>query len=212
MAGKTERRHLLLNGRRVPYWLRLPSRLDPAQALPLIVCVAIPGWERNADAARALTLALERDEPALRARAIADVQADHAVVCEGRPEPTRLQIELVGLRSDQGAVAALLFAGPEGFPDDDRRALGDATTRPRDGRATLTFPKLAPGLYAAVMLHDENDNQKMDTSLGFPLEGYGCSNNPKPLFRGPRWSEGRFLITGAGAERRIRVEAIYLHR
>jgi uncharacterized protein (DUF2141 family) len=43
------------------------------------------------------------------------------------------------------------------------------------------FDGLVPGQYGIALLHDENKNDKMDSNrFGFPREGYGVSNNPRP--------------------------------
>ena len=62
------------------------------------------------------------------------------------------------------------------------------------------FSNLPPGTYAAKVMHDENDNGKLDTNfMGMPIEGYGFSNNPQ-LLRKPTFDEAKFdLGAGGGA-------------
>ena len=39
---------------------------------------------------------------------------------------------------------------------------------------------LPAGNYAVQVMHDENENNKLDTNfMGMPIEGYGFSNNPR---------------------------------
>ena len=47
----------------------------------------------------------------------------------------------------------------------------------KDKKATFEVPNLAFDDYAAIILHDENDNGKIDHSMGFPSEQLGYSNN-----------------------------------
>ncbi len=48
----------------------------------------------------------------------------------------------------------------------------------KDGKVTATFTNVAPGTYAILVLHDANDNSKMDFEAnGMPIESYGTSNS-----------------------------------
>ncbi len=65
------------------------------------------------------------------------------------------------------------------------------------GQVTVKFADLPEGDYAVTVIHDENDNQKLD--LGFmhiPTEGWGNSNNPK-VWRKPYFSEVKVGIGAA---------------
>ena len=66
------------------------------------------------------------------------------------------------------------------------------------GTLVVNFGDLPAGTYAVMVLHDENDNHKMDTGfMGIPSEGYGFSNNPQ-VHRKPYFSETKFEV-GADA-------------
>lgn len=72
-----------------------------------------------------------------------------------------------------------------------------------DGTYLARFGKLPPGEYAVVVVHDENDNGKLDTGfLGFGGESYAYSNDAKPLFGRPGFDEAKFAIT---ADTRIEI-------
>jgi uncharacterized protein (DUF2141 family) len=65
-----------------------------------------------------------------------------------------------------------------------------------DGTYLARFGKLPPGEYAVVVVHDENDNGKLDTGfLGFGGESYAYSNDAKPLFGRPGFDEVKFAVT-----------------
>lgn len=71
----------------------------------------------------------------------------------------------------------------------------------------VQFADLKPGTYALYVLHDENENQKMDMKwLPYPRpgEGVGASNNPKGR---PKWDDAKFTV-GPG-ENKIRVKLKY---
>ena len=122
-----------------------------------------------------------------------------------------LHVLVTGIRNDKGQIAASLFAGEKGFPDDDTRAVSRQTTVIKDHSALLTFDGLMPGKYALALLHDENKNHKMDMNrFGFPREGYGVSNNPRPTRRGPKFSDAEFSVPESHSEQTITVKIIYL--
>jgi uncharacterized protein (DUF2141 family) len=79
------------------------------------------------------------------------------------------------------------------------KAFRRAETKPRGGRATCTFPGLPAGTYAIGLLHDENDNGKMDTNfVGLPKEGYGASNDAKATFGPPKFKDAKVELGGGG--------------
>ena len=60
-------------------------------------------------------------------------------------------------------------------------------------KATISLVGLASGNYAIAILHDENDDGKMNTNfLGLPKEGYGFSNNVMGTFGPPTFSKASF--------------------
>ncbi|PWK17267.1 DUF2141 domain-containing protein [Xanthomarina spongicola] len=73
-----------------------------------------------------------------------------------------------------------------------------------DGIVTVTFENVAPGNYAIMVLHDENDNSKMDfDATGRPSESYGMSNNPM-LFGPPTFTDAKFELLKENLEIHIR--------
>lgn len=54
---------------------------------------------------------------------------------------------------------------------------------------------LKPGVYAAQIFHDLNENGKLDTNaLGIPKEPYGFSNNKKGIFGKPKFKKVSFVV------------------
>jgi uncharacterized protein (DUF2141 family) len=126
-------------------------------------------------------------------------------------QKVRLVITVTGIRNDKGHIAASLFNGEKGFPNDDSRAVGRKLNAIKDRAATIVFDEVPPGTYGVALLHDEDKNNKLDTNLfGFPREGYGVSNNPRPARRSPRFSDARFVAAQAGKEQNIEVKIVYL--
>jgi uncharacterized protein (DUF2141 family) len=127
------------------------------------------------------------------------------------PGRVRLTVTVTSIRNDNGHIAASLFNGEKGFPGDDMRAVGHQISPINDRKATVVFDDLSPGSYGVALLHDENRNHKMDSNrFGFPREGYGISNNPRPTRRGPKYGDARFVVTPDSKEQRIVVKIVYL--
>lgn len=125
------------------------------------------------------------------------------------PVPTRLSVVVTGLRNDNGKVPIALYQGADGFDNPNKSYAAEIASIDR-GRAVVNFSRVPTGDYAILALHDENENNKMDTSFGYPQEGFGASTNPKPRFGPFKFEDARFHIAGESAERRITIRAIYL--
>lgn len=126
----------------------------------------------------------------------------------GASPVARLDVGIGKLRSDKGMIRVCLTADPENFPAciDDARALSrsvPAATR------DIAFEGLAPGTYAVAVIHDENGNNKLDTTLGIPREGFGFSRNPAIGFGPPKFAAARFALTDAGATQDIRIRYLF---
>lgn len=107
-----------------------------------------------------------------------------------------IKIVITNLRNDKGHVLVSLFKEGAGYPDDASKALRKIKLDIRNKKASVIFTGLASGDYAIAILHDENDDQKMNkNSLGLPKEGYGFSNNVKGAFGPPSWSKANFKHT-----------------
>ncbi|PTM08185.1 MAG: hypothetical protein DA407_08695 [Bacteroidetes bacterium] len=82
--------------------------------------------------------------------------------------------------------------------------LQQAATKVNDGKVIVTFKNVAPGNYALLALHDENDNNKMDFEPnGMPMESFGLSNNPM-LMGPPAFSDGKFEVANENVELTIK--------
>jgi len=70
----------------------------------------------------------------------------------------------------------------------------NAESKVKDGKATITFENVKPGEYAIMVLHDSNENGRMDfEDNGMPKESYGMSNNPRS-FGPPIYDDAKFEL------------------
>ena len=108
-----------------------------------------------------------------------------------------LEIEVVGLRNDNGQVGCSLFNEPDAFPRNGDKVLQHIWAPVHGGKALCSFIGLAPGKYAAVVYHDENKNGKFDqNALGMPKEGYGFTRDAAALFSPPSFDAASLDYTG----------------
>jgi len=110
-----------------------------------------------------------------------------------------LTVEVRGLRSDQGEVRVGLFNDARTFATDDGK-IAEIVLKPSGGVARGTFADLAPGAYAIAAYHDENTNRSFDKGLfGWPLEGYGFSNDAPVFLGAPPFERAAFPVAAEGA-------------
>lgn len=75
------------------------------------------------------------------------------------------------------------------------KGIQNAKSKVKDGKVIVTFENVTPGNYAIMVLHDENDNERMDMEVnGMPKESYGMSNNPM-LYGPPTFNDAQFELT-----------------
>lgn len=107
-----------------------------------------------------------------------------------------LVIKVDGLRNSKGVVQFALYNRDDTIPDENFQHYYKIGTSDIDnGSAILTFTNLPPGRYAVNILHDENENGKIDKGLVLPKEGIGFSNYETiNLLNRPKFSKASFEL------------------
>jgi uncharacterized protein (DUF2141 family) len=106
-----------------------------------------------------------------------------------------VRVDVTGFKSTTGEVRCAMFRDPGGFPRDLTRAERRVPAAIKADAATCLFENVAAGPAAVSVIHDANDNKKLDFKFGFiPREGLGWSNNPKVGMRPPSFEAARFDI------------------
>jgi len=113
-------------------------------------------------------------------------------------ETCKLGIEIKGLRNDKGSLMLAIYNSADGFPDDKNKIYMNKIIQLKNADlANLTLDLPAKGSYAIAIIHDENENQKLDTNFfGVPTEGYGFSNNKTGMFGPPSFKDSSFSLLG----------------
>lgn len=132
-------------------------------------------------------------------------------LCTAFPPATEdgIIINITNLRNDKGHVLVSLFKEGEGFPDKAEKAFRKEKVAVSNKKATIQFSSVPAGNYAVAILHDENDDAKMNkTWLGLPKEGYGFSNNVMGTLGPPAYNKASFRHT-AGQATTIEIKTKY---
>ena len=86
-----------------------------------------------------------------------------------------------------------------------KEALVGLSSEIKDGFAKVTFTNVTPGTYGIVVLHDKNDNKRMDFEpSGMPKEAFGVSNNVM-VMGPPQWNDAKFEVADTPIEMEIRL-------
>lgn len=105
-------------------------------------------------------------------------------------------MEIQKLRNDRGHLLAGVYDDPRGFPREGRPTR-EAKVEIQGGRAAIDFEGLPAGEYAIAVLHDENDDGKMNYNrLKIPTEGFGMTNFTKLRLSPPSFDEAKFEYSG----------------
>lgn len=104
------------------------------------------------------------------------------------PPTADVEVDLSALRSTRGAIQACMTRSPAHFPNCKTDPAAVRRTAPASARQ-LRFNNVPAGRYALSVFHDENANQKLDTLVGIPREGFGFSRNPVIRFGPPRFDK-----------------------
>lgn len=112
------------------------------------------------------------------------------------PEKPSLKVDVQNIRVAKGSVHIGLYRACADFPDCEPVELIIINAKTKPVQAAF---RVEPGEYAVAVYHDENGNGQMDKrAFGFPKEPYGFSNNFRPRFSAPKFSDCRFSVGGEG--------------
>lgn len=120
-----------------------------------------------------------------------------------------LTVEVENLRNSKGIVQIALYNKDGSLPDKQYKnyyKIEKATIT--NGKTQCTFSNLPKGNYAVNILHDENNNGKIDKGLILPKEGIGFSNYSSiGLTNRPNFKKASFELT---QNKTIKVKVIYM--
>jgi uncharacterized protein (DUF2141 family) len=107
-----------------------------------------------------------------------------------------LVIHVTGFRNTKGLLGAEMFNSSAGWPEDVSKSFRHDDFPIEGDHATARFDHVPPGKYGVVVLHDENENQKLDRNVFMvPKEGFGFANNPQVLLIAPPIEKATIPVT-----------------
>ncbi|MDF2158299.1 DUF2141 domain-containing protein [Algoriphagus sp. CAU 1675] len=121
-------------------------------------------------------------------------------------ETGQIELQISNTRSNRGIIRVLIFRDSDGFPEERSKAFQALSLPVLDLKKKHSINELPPGKYALSIFHDEDENGEMrKNSLGYPLEKYGFSNNPKVLFSIPSFEKCAVQV-GKGETKLLKIE------
>lgn len=123
-------------------------------------------------------------------------------------EAARFSVCFNNLKQPAGVLYITVYNRGDGFMQPDEALVKKLVPVQQTGTITVEFPEItAAGQYAVSAFHDLNGDGKLNTSLvGIPTEPYGFSNNARPRFRAPRWSEAQVYWQAGYPALNVRME------
>lgn len=128
----------------------------------------------------------------------------------GNQEETfSLTVKVEKLQNSKGVVQFALYNKEGSIPDEDyKNYYRLEKAKIVNGKSEITFKNLPKGKYAVNILHDENNNSKIDKGLLLPKEGIGFSNYQTIGLRNrPNFSKASFELN---ADKTVEVKVIYM--
>ena len=125
-----------------------------------------------------------------------------------KEETFTLTVQVKDLRNSKGTVLFALYNREDAFPDEHyKKYLRKLSGEIVNGAASVTFKNLPSGKYAVNILHDENENGKIDKGIILPKEGIGFSKYEKiGLGNKPDFSKASFELV---SNMKIKIKVIY---
>ena len=120
----------------------------------------------------------------------------YAATVTGCLAAATLTIQVDNVRATEGTLRLQIMAGEAEFTGDEP-ATASIMQRARAGSMTFTASGLPDGDYAVRVMHDVNDNGKLDSNfVGAPKEPWAMSNNAVGNLGPPSWQAVRFALSG----------------
>ena len=119
-----------------------------------------------------------------------------------------LMVEVHELRNNKGLVQFALYNKDGSIPDENfEKYYQIGKTTIKENAAQFVFKNIPKGIYAVNILHDENENGKIDKGFILPEEGIGFSNYTKiGLGNKPNFSKASIELS---ADKKMAVKVIY---
>jgi len=114
-------------------------------------------------------------------------------------------VVIKNIKSNHGTINVALYDSEREFMN---RIWKSKSAPAEKGEIEFVFDDVPAGDYAISVMHDSNENGKLDTnSIGIPKEGFGFSNDAAAKFGLPPFEKAKFTIP---TEKTITISMKYL--
>ncbi|PKR81669.1 hypothetical protein CW751_03845 [Brumimicrobium salinarum] len=115
-------------------------------------------------------------------------------------------INITEFKNNDGKVLLSIFKDNNGFPDESEKAAYLLSSKIKNQSAQFTLEDVPYGNYAISVIHDENNNGKLETNLfGIPQEAVGMSQNVMGAFGPPSFNEAKIKVNSPNVATTIRL-------
>ena len=124
----------------------------------------------------------------------------------GQTAKESFSLKVTNIKNNIGHVIISIYDHEDSFPNDGLE-IKKLIIPVKQESYVITEIDLPKGEYAIALLHDENNDGECNFNmLGIPTEGYGFSQNIRPLFSIPEFEETKFEVT---EETSLEIELIH---
>ncbi len=110
-----------------------------------------------------------------------------------KQERKPLKITFTNLKDTQSIIRVGVYRPQDNFPKGDIAYKGYEVKPEGKSTVVLSISDLEYGEYAIAVYQDKNGDKKLNTGMfGIPKEPYAFSNNFKPTFSAPKYSDCKF--------------------
>ena len=119
-----------------------------------------------------------------------------------------LDINLTNIRNNDGFIYIFIYSYENQYPYEPYKHYKVNKSKVNNGKLTAHISSLAlKDTYAITLIDDENSNEDLDRWLGIPNEGYGFSNNVRPMLSLPEYED---LIFDFNNSKKLNVKVQYI--
>lgn len=103
-----------------------------------------------------------------------------------------IEVTMSGFDNNDGTAMIALYDSEKNYLE--KRLLGKLSPI-ENQEAKVSFSDIPDGIYAISVVHDEDNNGKLNMVMGiYPSEETGASNNAPANFGPPKWEEAKFEV------------------
>jgi uncharacterized protein (DUF2141 family) len=115
-----------------------------------------------------------------------------------------IEVTVRNIRETKGTVRVGLFNNDADFL---KNAVDGKIVKANSAEVTVVFENLKPGDYAVSVIHDKNENGKLDKNfIGIPKEGFAFGNNAMNTFGPPDFNDAKVKVDGNRVKQVISVK------